>query len=477
MSKNNKQKKKLNRRNFVKSASAVSAGFLILPRHVLGRGFVAPSDKVNIAVVGAGGRGSSLLKAVKSQNIVALCDVDQKQAGDSFKAFDKAAAYTDFRVMLEKQKDIDAVMVATPDHTHGVIGMAAMQLGKHVYVEKPLAHNIYEARMMTEMARKNKLITQMGNQGASGEGVMKIMEWINAGLIGDVHKVHCWTNRPIWPQGLPTPTGKHDVPAELDWNLWLGPAKKREYNPAYLPFKWRGWWDFGTGALGDMGCHIIDPPFRALKLGYPTSVECSVSQVFVGDFHEADYKDSCPPATKVHLQFPARENMPEVEMIWYDGGILPKRPEELLPDEPMGEWDGGCIFEGTKGKIMCGVYGRKPTLLPSKRMKTEKLPEPSLRRVEDGHQMSWVNAIRKGTPVTSSFDFAGKLTETVLMGNLAIRSHEHRVLKAGKKPGYWNPYNYPGRKKLLWDGQNMNITNFDYANSFVKREYREGWSL
>ncbi len=472
--------KKTNRRKFLKDTAAASAGFMIVPRHVLGgKGFVAPSDQVRIAGIGVGGRGASILReASKSKfvKIVALCDVDDNRAAPTYKAYEKAKQYKDYRKLLEKAKGIDAIMVATPDHTHASIALPAMQLGKHVYLEKPLAHNIHETRLLTEAAAKYKVVTQMGNQGTSGEGVRKIQEWLAADLIGEVTKVHCWTNRPIWPQGVATPSGEHAVPATLDWDLWLGPAKMRKYHPSYLPFKWRGWWDYGTGALGDMGCHIIDPPFKALKLGYPTSVEASVTQVFVGDFVLADIPDSCPPSSKVHFDFPARENMPAVELIWYDGGIMPKRPTELKDDEVMNE-DGGCIFEGSKGKIMCGVYGRDPILLPSSRMKKTEFPKETIQRIPEGHEINWINAIKDGTPTTSSFDYSGPLTETVLMGNLAIRSYNLKMLKDGKKPGDWAPWKYPGRRKLNWDGANMKITNFDDANQFVKREYRAGWEM
>jgi predicted dehydrogenase len=479
-----KDKNKLSRRKFLKTSGFVATGITIVPRHVLGGiGFVAPSDKLNIAGVGIGGRGQGILKGAfknGASNIVALCDVDDKRAANTFKKYEKAVRYKDFRVMLEKQKDIDAVMVATPDHTHAVVAMAAMQLGKHVYVEKPLTHDIYEARMLTEAAKKYKVVTQMGNQGASGDGVRKIIEWIAADAIGEVTRVHCWTNRPIWPQGISTPSGKYEIPKELDWNLWLGPAPQRDYNPAYLPFSWRGWWDYGTGALGDMGCHVIDPPFRALKLGYPISVEASSGQVYASNFQLADIPDSCPPCSKVHLQFPARDGMPPVEMIWYDGGIMPKRPEELLPGEEMGNSDGGVIFEGSKGKIMCGVYGVKPTLLPTKLHKDFKEPEPTLPRIpkgSDGHQQNWVKACKEGTPTTSGFEYAGPFTEAVLMGNLGIRSYNLKKLKAGKTPTSWDPWKYPGRIKLDWDGPNMKVTNFDEANQFVKRKYRDGWIL
>ncbi len=480
MDKSKRPSKKLTRRNFVKSTSLAAGGLMIVPRHVLGRGFIPPIDKVNVAAVGVGGRGAGVLKGLKSQNIVALCDVDDNRAKGSFKKFPKAARYKDFRKMLESQKDIDAVVVATPDHTHAVVAMAAMQLGKHVYVEKPLAHDIYEARMLAETARKNKLVTQMGNQGASGDGVRELMEIMQTGVIGEVHTVHTWTNRAIWPQGVPTPSGKYDVPDSLDWDLWQGPAQARDYNPNYLPFKWRGWWDYGTGALGDMGCHILDPVFRSLKLKYPVAAEASSSQVWIGDFVEADYHDSCPPASKVHLYFPERQNgnggkMPKVEVVWYDGGIMPSRPDELGPGEAFGTWDGGVLFEGTKGKLLCDCYGANPRLLPTKMKVYFKMPEQTIPRIKENHQMNWIKGITDGTPTTSGFDYAGPFTEMVLMGNLAVRCYNLKTLGPGKKPGDWAAFEYPGRLKLKWDGDNMRITNFDDANQFVKREYREGW--
>lgn len=476
-------KKKITRRKFIQSSAVVGSGIMIVPRSVLGGpGYTAPSDQINVAGIGVGGRGSDILNnastEAKGVNIVSLCDVDFKRAASTFKKYSKATQYSDFRIMLEKEKNnIDAVMVATPDHMHAVCAMTAMKMGKHVYVEKPMTHDIYEARMLTETARKNNLATQMGNQGSSGEGVRQIGEWINAGVIGDVTRVHCWTNRPIWPQGVATPGGKHSIPKDLNWDLWLGTAPQREYNPAYLPFKWRGWWDFGTGALGDMGCHIIDPAFKVLKLGYPTAVEASVSQVYVGDFVLADIPDSCPPASKVHFDFPARDGMPPVELVWYDGGIMPRRPDELGATESMGDSDGGTLFEGTRGKIVCGVYGKNPKLLPYKAMDYFNQPEKTIPRVEDGHAGSWINSCRGGKPSASNFDYSGPLTETVLMGNLAIRSFNYKELKPGKTPTSWDPWNYPGRIKLNWDGENMKVTNFEKANSFVKREYRKGWIL
>lgn len=412
-----------------------------------------------------------------AENIVALCDVDDRQAVNGRKRWPKATYYRDFRKLLEKEhKNIDAVIITTPDHMHAVQALPFMQMGKHVYLEKPLTHDIYEARILTQAAEKYKVVTQMGNQGSSGDDTRKIETWVQDGLIGEVRTVHIWTDRPTWPQGVPAPKGTHAIPKEVDWDLWLGTAPYRPYNPAYLPAIWRGWTDFGTGSLGDMGCHFIDVPYRALKLGYPISVETSVGSVYTGFFQEAISTDSYPPSAKTHIQFPAREGMAEVELIWYDGGIKPKRPEELLPDEPMGEKDGGIIFEGSKGKIMAGLFGRNPTLLPTRKMQETDLPKSKFEPVAgstEGHQQQWVRACKQGygAYTSSSFDKSGPLTETVLMGNLAV--HSYNYFETDSRGGR----NFPGRKKLLWDGPNMRITNFEPANRFVRRQYRNGWKL
>jgi hypothetical protein len=469
----------ISRRKFITKAGVAATALTILPRFVLGgRGFVAPSDTLYIGGIGAGGKGTSDLSEMSKSphvKIVALCDVDDRQAAESRKNFPQAKYYKDFREMFDKEsKGIDACTVSTPDHTHAVAAMAAMTRGKHVYVQKPLTHDIYEARMLTEAARRYKVVTQMGNQGGSGDDVRKMKEWYNAGLIGDVTKVVCWTNRPVWPQGVATPTGKYDVPKELDWNLWLGTAKKIDFNPAYLPFNWRGWWSFGTGALGDMACHIMDPVFRILPIDYPTEVECSASTIWSGLFSESHFNESCPVSSIVHFKYPGKGGKPDIELTWMDGGLVPKRPDELLPDEAMGNWDGGVIFEGTKGKIMADCYGENPRLLPTRLMKEIALPAQTLPRVPEGHYLQWVNACLKGygnAATSSNFDYAGPFTESVLMGNLALRSYS--ILKEQKG----NDPSYPGRKKLLWDAKNMKITNFDEANQFVKREYSNGWSL
>ncbi len=447
--------KSVSRRNFLARTGLATAGVMIVPRHVLGgKGYTAPSDKLNIATIGAGGMGSGNTNNVASQNIVALCDVDFNSAANTFKKFPKAKQYKDFRVMLEKQKDIDAVIVATPDHSHALAALTAMKLGKHVYVQKPLTHNVYEARMLTQAAREYKVATQMGNQGRSGEGTRRLAEWIWSGAIGEVKEVHSWTNRPVWPQGIDRPAGTPQVPDTLDWNLWLGPAPERPYNPAYLPFNWRAWFDFGAGALGDMACHILDPVFHALKLHYPLWVQGSHSYDVREMWKRVDNQETYPRASMITYRFPAREGMPPVTLKWYDGGILPEWPAELDGAEiPM---DGGSMFVGDKGVIICGTYGGDVQMFPEERYMEYKDIPKTLKRIEVGHEMNWVEACKGGEAACSNFDYSGPLTEMVLMGNLSIR--------------------VPG-KRLLWDGVNMKVTNDDDANRFIRRVNRAGWEL
>ena len=454
------------RRQFLRTAAGAAAAFTIVPRHVLGgKGFTAPSDTVNIGAIGAGGKATGTLQALMSENVMALCDVDDSRAADTRARFPKASYDRDFRVMLDKHgKDLDAVVVTTPDHMHATAGLAAMELGKHVYIEKPLARTIAEVRMLTEMAEKNpQLITQMGNQGASGNGIRRTQELYEAGLIGDVHTVYAWTNRPVWPQGGALPQGEDPIPADFDWNLWLGIAAMRPHNNAYHPFSWRGYWDFGTGALGDMGCHIVDSPFYILELGYPVSAEASVAQVFSQPWNPDYHPETCPPATKIHVKFPARGEKPPVELVWSDGGILPGRPEELGVDEPMGNSDGGFLMVGTKGKLMADVYGQNPRLLPTSRMDEINVPE-TLPRVETSHEMDWINGIKEGYQPSSHLGKAGPLTETILMGNLAVRGYEYRFPKMDGQEG---EYELRGRTRLLWDGEAMRVTNVDEMNRFV----------
>ena len=461
------------RRKFIKNVSVAATGFFIIPRHVLGRGFVAPSDKLNIAGIGAGGKGESdLAEFSKSPavNIISLCDVDDRSSVKSRSRFPKASYYKDYREMLAKEgKNVDAVSVSIPDHGHAVAALAAMQMGKHVYVQKPMTHDIYEARILTQAARKYKVVTQMGNQGASFDGVKKMQDWYNAGLIGDAVNIYCWTNRPVWPQGFGKPTGKEEVPKELDWNLWLGPTSYEEYHKGFVPFNWRGYPSFGTGALGDMGCHIIDPAFKTTGLGYPSEVECSVVDLYEQMWTPAYHPDSFPASSSLKLKFSGKGGKPTTYLHWVDGGLLPDRPEELDPNEPMGDDGGGAIIIGTKGKMMCGTYGNNATLLPTALSKDVKVPQV-IKRVPEGHYLQWVNACIAGfgkNELSSSFDYAGPLTESILMGNLALRSWNIKGANGG----------FPGRKKLLWDAENMKITNFDEANQFVKRTYRDGYKF
>ena len=447
------------RRCFIQTAAAASTA-LVLPRHVLGQtGAKAPGDKLNIAGIGIGGQGAHDLAQFEGHNIVALCDVDADYAGRTFERYPKARRHTDYRRMLEEQQDIDAVVIATPDHTHACIALAAMQAGKHVYCEKPLTHSVWEARRLSEAAREYNVATQMGNQGQASEQTRRLCEMIDDDAIGPVREVHVWTDRPsnglfneYWPQGVDRPADSPPVPSTLDWDLWLGPAPVRPYHPAYAPFRWRGWWDFGTGALGDIGCHSLDPVFRALKLGHPDSVEASSTRVNAETF---------PLASMVTYQFSAREAMPPVKLAWYDGGLRPPRPAELEAGEKLGA--GGHLFVGDDGKI---ISRRTPEgvgyfLIPESRAKEYGEPPQTLPR-SIGHYDEWIEACQSGAAAGSNFDWAGPLTEVVLLGNIALRPELREELTS---------------KRLLWDGPNMQFTNSDAANTFLKREYREGWAL
>ena len=439
---------KITRRDFMSGAAAAVAAFTIVPRHVLGgEGITPPSNKLNIAGVGVGGMGKENIKNCLGENIVALCDVHDEYAAETYKLCPTARQYRDFRKMLEKEKNIDAVVVATPDHNHAVIAMTAIKMGKHVYVQKPLTHSLYEARKLTEAARQAKIATQMGNQGHSSEELRLICEWIWDGAIGPVREVHCWTDRPVWHQGIDRPKDTPPVPATLDWDLWLGPAPVRPYNPAYHPFIWRGWLDFGTGALGDMGCHIIDAPFSALKLGRPTTVEACCAEEIGEPWKKLVNKETYPHASIVHYEFPARGDMPPVKLTWYDGGLKPPTPKELEPNRKLGP--GGTIFVGDKGVIMDG------RLIPETKMQEYKKPPKTLARINGSHEQNWIDACKGGQAAGSNFDYAGPLTEIVLLGNVALRI----------------------REKLCWDGENMKITNVPEANNYIQRQYRDGWNL
>ncbi|MGD8499442.1 MAG: Gfo/Idh/MocA family oxidoreductase [Phycisphaerales bacterium] len=446
------QNGKISRRDFMSAAAAVAA-FTIVPRHVLGGPRqIPPSEKVNIAGIGVGGRGSGNMSEVSSQNIVALCDADWRHAGGTFRRYPDARKYKDFRRMLDKEdKNIDAVVVATPDHTHAVASIAAIKRDKHVYCEKPLTHSVYEARMVAKATREHKVATQMGNQGQASEGTRLMCEHIWDGAIGPVREVHVWTDRPLrglndvyWPQGVGRPEDTPPVPDTLDWDLWLGPAPQRPYHPAYVPFKWRGWWDFGTGALGDIGCHSIDPIWRALKLKAPLSVEASCTLV---------NNETYPVASMVTYRFGARGDMPPVKLTWYDGGLRPPRPDELEDGQQFGT--NGTLFVGDKGK-MVGY-----TLIPESKRREYGKPPKVLER-SPGHHVEWIDACKGGKPAGSNFDHAGPLAEAVLLGNVALRAEMKEKLT---------------RTRLLWDSKNLKITNVPEANKFLRRKYREGWTL
>ncbi|MEO8821551.1 MAG: Gfo/Idh/MocA family oxidoreductase [Ginsengibacter sp.] len=482
--KKDKKKFSSSRRDFLKNTALTAAGFYIVPRHVLGgKGFLAPSDMLTIASIGVGGKGGDDIRHFQASgkaNIAYLCDVDSRSAADTVKNFPKAKFYSDYREMLDKEhKNFDAVSVSTPDHTHAVAAYSAMQLGKHVYVQKPLTHDVFEARMLTKAAKKYKVVTQMGNQGASGDGVRQLMEWYNAGVIGDVRTVYCWTDRPVWPQGIPRPTVAVPIPKELSWDLWLGTAPEKNYFDNLVPFNWRGWWDYGTGALGDMGCHIVQPAFAILDLQYINSVQASVGSVYVGEFKRGYFPESCPPSSHVIMKFPkTNKTTGPVEVHWMDGGIQPERPEELGPNETFGDGGNGTYFIGTKGSMMCGTYGANPQLLPTSKTNEVKVPQ-TYKRVPggaEGHYAQWIEASMAGygnMPVDSSFDVAGPLTEALLMSNLAIRGFDIRTARANGKG-----FDYPARYvELLWDNDNMKVTNVDAVNEFIKRDYRAGFGV
>ncbi|MDQ3843770.1 MAG: Gfo/Idh/MocA family oxidoreductase [Bacteroidota bacterium] len=483
MAENEKTSTNQSRRSFIRNTALTAAGFMIVPRHVLGKGFLAPSDRLTVAGIGAGGKGESdLANFFKSgkADIAYLCDVDDRRAAKSVQAYPKAKYYKDWREMLDKEsKNFDAVSVSTPDHNHAAPTLAAMQLGKHVYTQKPLTHDIYEARILTDAAKRYKVVTQMGNQGASGDGTRLMKEWFDAGLIGDVHTIYAWTDRPVWPQGIPWPTQKAEVPKELDWNLWLGTAPYKDYVEKIVPFNWRGWWDYGTGALGDMGAHMLEVAFRVLDLRYASDVQASIGTVYVDEFKRGYFPESIPPSSHVTLTFPktAKTKGP-VKVHWMDGGIQPERPEELGPNEIFGDNGNGTLFIGTKGKMMCGTYGMNPQLLPTSKTKEANVKQtvPRVPGGANGHYAQWVEACIAGPgkmEVSSPFEVAGPLTELLLMATLAVRAHDIRKPREGG-----NGFTYPGRGlKLVWDNNNMKVTNFDDVNQYVKRNYRQGFGV
>ena len=447
---------RISRRIFIGGmAATTAAGYALGRTPSLKRlGYKSRNEKLNIAAIGCGGKGASDIDACRSEKIVALCDADWVTAKRTFDKYPDAKRYKDYREMLAKEKDIDAVVVSTPDHTHAVAAMAAIKLGKHVYVQKPLTHTVYEARKLTEAARKRGVMTQMGNQGHCSEGIRLCCEMIWAGVIGPVKEVHAWTNRPIWPQGIKDRLPEEPIPETMAWDVWLGPAPYRPYNKDYAPFKWRGWWDFGCGALGDMACHVLDAANWALLLEAPTSVEC-ISQ-------EGGTLESPPVKSVIKFEFPARKSMPAVTLYWYDGGNLPPRPAGLGEEVRLGDLRGpqnGSLFVGEKGLLTTGTYANDTRLLPEEKMQGFEAPEQIIPRSAQAggatSQREWIYACKSGVPASSNFDVAGPFTEWILLGNIALR--------------------VPG--KLLWDSARMQFKNNKAANAYVRTKYRKGWSL
>ena len=439
------------RRRFLKTGLGAAAASFV-PAHILGLGGEKPpTERLAIAGIGVGGQGGADLGNMTSERIVALCDVDWRHAAGTFARFPDARRFKDFRKMLDEVKEIDAVVVATPDHAHAVASMAAIRLGKHVYCEKPLTHSVYEARKLAEAAREAKVATQMGNQGQASEETRRLCELVADGAIGAVTEAHIWTDRPsnglfneYWPQGVDRPRDEPPVPEGLDWDLWLGPAPARPYHPAYHPFRWRGWWDFGTGALGDIGCHAFDPVFRALKLGHPTCVEATSTRV---------NRETFPLGSMVTYRFPAREGFPPLKLVWYDGGLRPPRPEAIGQGVAMGP--NGRLLVGDKGVLL----GNR--IYPDARREEYREPPPTLAR-SVGHYREWIEASKGGKPAGSNFDWAGPLTEVVLLGNVALRVELREKLT---------------QVRLDWDPAAFRVTSLPEANGFLHREYRAGWTL
>lgn len=446
---------RLSRRQFARLASAGAAAFAIVPRHVLGsQEKPAANDKLNIAAIGVGGRGWADLRGVGGENIVALCDVDLRKTGNAYKEFPNARRFRDFRKMLDDvDKQIDAVVVATPDHTHTVACMAAMKRGKHVYCEKPLAHSIHEIRALQKAAHENNVITQLGNQGHSSDTIRTFCEWIWDGAIGNVTEVHaaCSAFKDVYCQirKLPELKEKHEIPAELDWDLWLGPAQSRPYHPAYVPWNWRGWMPFGTGAIGDWICHVVDPSMWALDLGAPQTIQAEVD-----GYDPKIHADVYPAGTMVTYEFPAKGERGPVKLVWYDGDRKIPRPKEL--EEGRNPPGTGAVVIGDKGAITHGSHGAGGVrIIPEAKMREYERPEPTIPRVP-GHHQDWLQAVREGRQAGSNFDYGGPLTEIALLGAIAIKS--------------------PGTK-LQWDADKMCFTNCDEANPYVAPPYRQGWSL
>jgi predicted dehydrogenase len=437
----------MKRRTFFETVAGMGVAFHIVPRHVLGRGFTPPSEKLNIAGIGIGGQGGGVIREMATENIVALCDVDVNKAAGTFKAFPRVERFRDYRVLLDDRKDIDAVMIATPDHMHAPITLAALRAGKHVYVEKPMAHSIEEARVMTRVARETGLVTQMGNNGHAGEGLRLTREWIQAGAIGRVREIHCWSDRPgkWWVQNHDRPADTPPVPEGLDWNLWIGAAAMRPYSKLYHPRTWRGWFDFGTGALGDMAIHNMDPAFYALDLGAPKAVDAVTSPL---------KPESYPLWTVLRYEFAAAGDRPEVTLTWYDGGKMPPRPADLPEGTSLS--DNGIYFVGSKGTLVCGGWSGPPTLYPEDRRKEFQPPPATIPR-SIGHRPEWIQACKDHKPedAKAGFAYSGPFTEALLVGNLALRL----------------------QKRIEWDAANMKASNAAEADELIHKRYRHGFDI
>jgi predicted dehydrogenase len=455
----------INRRHFLQQTSLGAGGLLLgFPAIVRGQNL---NSRINVACIGVGGKGDSDVNdaAKCGGTIVALCDVDARMIAKKAEKFPDARKFADFRKMLaEMDKEIDAVTVSTPDHLHGMAAMAAMQMGKHVYCQKPLTQTVFEARELVRVAKEKKIATQMGNQGSAGDGLRRAMEVIQSGLIGNPKELHVWSNRPIWPQGIDRPTATSQVPSEVDWNLWLGPAKERPYvDGVYHPFNWRGWMDFGTGALGDMACHTVNMPFRALKLGYPTVVECEMAS----RFHQETY----PKSSRIRFEFPEREGLPPLKFWWYDGApdseFKPLRPYPNIVRDIVSMRgklpESGCLIIGEKGQVFSPddygsmffvqLEGEKTFTNGTKHEGAIAVPQTIPR--SPGHNQEWFNMMKDGTPAYSNFEIAGYLTEIILLGCIALKVGEG--------------------VKMDWDGPNMRSPNCPEAAQFVKRDARTGW--
>lgn len=452
--------RKFARRQFLQTASLAGAGFWVAGRGELLRA-ASPNEQINIACIGVGGKGSSDTDhAANHGNIVALCDIDDKRLAAKAEKFPLAKTFNDYRKLLdEMHAHIDAVVVSTPDHTHAPAAVRAMRLGKHAYCQKPLTHSVAEARLMRDTARQYKVATQMGNQGTAADGFRRGVEIIRSGAIGPVREVHVWTNRPFkyWKQSpdiVARPTETPPVPAHVHWDLFLGTAPERPYHPVYHPHDWRGWWDFGTGSLGDMACHTTNLPFMALKLGYPTRVSAVSGEV---------NPETYPAWATITYEFPARGDLPPVKLTWYEGARDGQRnlpPAELLMGETPSS--SGALLVGERGAMFSpNDYGAEQKLLPAKQFEGYQPPEPSLPRmhagrdIDDHQKAEWVRAIRGGPAALSNFDYAAVLTETMLLGNVAVRVGQ----------------------PLEYDADKLRVTNCPAAAEFISPPYRKGWEI